>query len=185
MRLKLFVLAISTITGCSSISSRDNPVIQDISPLSCSISELDKFMTSAIHFTTLSDKEKKIECNKLRFNYTVLNDWNSGWSLAYAINNYPACGTIHEGINILENIRDTKLNSEQINWLLNHHILLLKQLKTIKSHKKINNALNQELKLSKEQLANCQNEKSIMLLKLHELKRIETSINQRLEEDPK
>ncbi len=181
----LFVLVILNIVGCSSITSTDNPVIQDISPLSCSISELEKFMAFSIHFSTLSDTEKKIECDKLRFNYNVLNDWNSGWSLAYAINNYSGCGTINEGISILKKIRDTKLNSEQIEWLLDQHILLLGQLKTIKIQNRINNSLHREIKLLNEQLSNCQDKKNTMLLKLHELKSIETSINKRLEEEQK
>ncbi len=185
MRLKsffLFILLTSNIMSCSSISPKDNLIIN---PLSCSISELDKFMAFGLYFATLSNKEKKIECDKLRFNYNVLNDWNSGWSLASAINNYSACGTINEGINILKKIHDTRLNSEQIKWLLNQQILLLKQIKTTKTQKKIINSLKQEVKLSKEQLSNCQNEKNTMLLKLHEIKSIETSINQRLEEDQK
>ena len=181
----LFVLIISNIVSCTTITSRDNPVILDISPLSCSISELERFMAFNRHFSTLSDKKKKVECDKLRFNYNVLNDWNSGWSLAYAINEYSGCGTIKEGIGILKKIRDTKLNSEQIEWLLDQHILLLGQLKTIKIQKKTNTSLSQEIKRSNEQLSNCQDKINTLLLKLHELKTIETSINQRLEKDQK
>lgn len=186
MRCKLillFILIAAGTIGCTSITPINNPVIQDVSRLSCSISELDKFMAFGVHFATLSDKEKKIECNQLRFNYSILNDLNAGWSLAYAINNYAACGTKNEGISILKNIRDTKLNSEQIEWLINYQIVLLKQLKTIEYQHKKKIILNQALILSEEQLSNCQAETNTMTLKLHELKSIETSINQRLEDN--
>ncbi len=139
-------------------------------------------MAFGVRFASLSNKKKQIECNQLRFKFNVLDDWISGWSLAYAINEYPACGTMSEGINILKKIRDTKLNSEQIEWLINHQIILFEQLKKVKKLKEERKRLNQEVKSAKEQLSNCQSEKESMAKKLLELKSIETSINQRLEE---
>ncbi|MCW8929862.1 MAG: hypothetical protein OQL19_06455 [Gammaproteobacteria bacterium] len=178
----IFLLIVSTIIGCKSIIHQENPVIQDISRLSCSISELDKFMAFSNSFSSLPDKEKKIECDQLRFNYSVLNDWSSGWALAYAINEYPGCGKIDDGIKILKKIHNIKMNSKQIEWLINYQITLLTQRKTIGILKNQKHQLKQELKISNEELSNCQNEKKSMVLKIQELKSIETSINQRLEE---
>ncbi len=183
MRLKtIFLLLTLTIISCTSITPQENPVIQNVSRLSCSISELDKLMAFGVYFSSLSNKEKKNECNQLRFNYSVLNDWSSGWALAYAINEYSGCGTINDGIKILKKIHDTKLNSEQIEWLISYQVTLLTQRKTIEILKRQKHQLNLDLKLSKEQLSNCQDDKKNMVLKIQDLKSIETSINQRLEE---
>ncbi len=178
----LFFLIIPSIISCTVIQPEENLDSKNYTNnpghLSCPVSELEKFMTFGVYFSTLSNQDKQLQCKQLRFKYKVLEDWHAGWNLAYAINDYSACGSINESIDILENIYNNKFSDEQIKWLIKQQSILLQRVKKIQQQKKY---LKGSIKLCKEHLATCQDEKNSMVLKLHELKSIETSINQRLE----
>lgn len=179
-RIILYLLITASIGGCIMINPEENQEAQVIMNQSCALTELEKFMAFGARFSALSNQEKRDECNQLRFKYKMNEDLSTGWSLAYAISDFPDCGTFEEGLEMFQKTQTRLAQSNQLQWLINHHIRLLTQLK--KTTKK-NKSLAQSLELTEKKLSSTEDDRNNMALKLLELKTIETSINQRLEEE--
>ena len=183
MKSKMVLLSLfiaMSLSGCASLLVVEKEVAQITAPQISRLTELEKLMAFATRFSTLSDQEKQVECNQLMFQFYIADNWQAGWALAYVISDFQSCGTITEGLEILYRTRERQSQAGLSLWLINYQISLLSQLKQIKEQ---NQKLQQSLELTQQQLFNTQDDKNIMVLKLLELKKIETSINQRLEDE--
>lgn len=178
--LIIYFLITISIGGCVMINPEENQEAQIIMNQSCALTELEKFMAFGARFSALSNQEKRDECNQLRFKYHMKKDLSTGWSLAYAISDFPGCGTFEEGLDMFQKTQTRLAQTNQLQWLINHHINLLTRLKKIS---KKNKSLTQALELTQNKLSSTEDDRNNMALKLLELKTIETSINQRLEEE--
>lgn len=171
-------LAIFNLSACSLLSIQESPKKQSIESMSSHLSRLEQFNIFAARFSKYSAEQKKTECHKLRFKFSAIQDWDSGLALSYAITDFPECGTSKEGLNILAKLEQAKDQPHQLTWLIHHQQKLLWRLKKIQQQ---NRYLKRSLKRTKEALMNSLGDNNTMELKLIELKAIETSINQRLE----
>jgi hypothetical protein len=115
-------------------------------------------------------------CAELRKSYEQSGNRWTGWYLATAITQVDGCGEPKEAIGWIQNMLEQHFVSNEVSWLAHYQIRLL----TYQQQRSLEAATIQK-KLQR-RLAHIEKTNTMLEKQLQDLKRIETSINRRLDE---
>ncbi|AKH21540.1 hypothetical protein [Sedimenticola thiotaurini] len=118
-------------------------------------------------------------CSELRASLGRDGDPLTGWYLATAISQVNGCGEPQEAIDLINQLLEQRFVSRQTAWLAYYQVRLLQRQQS--QEQKLNKAQVQQRKLQ-DRLTRLAETRRLLENQLRDLKRIETSINQRLDE---
>lgn len=118
-------------------------------------------------------------CGELRRSLARDEDPLTGWYLATAISQVEGCGDPQEAIDLINRLLEQRFVSRQTAWLAYYQVHLLQRQQ--EQAQRLGKARAEQRKLQ-DRLARLGETRRLLENQLRDLKRIETSINQRLDE---
>ena len=178
MKAVTLLVVLVLLMGCQqqSVKRTSQPAI---TPVVRVAEDLQGLMDFSGRFQSYERKGQLALCAEMRSAYAKeANRW-TGWYLATAITQVDGCGNPAEAIEWIRAMLDQRFVSEEVSWLAHYQIRLLQyqqrqqlQLaKGVAGRKKLQHRLSRMGKVN-----------NTLENQLRDLKRIETSINERLDE---
>jgi len=118
-------------------------------------------------------------CDELRRSFGRDHDPLTGWYLATAISQVEGCGDPQEAVDLINRLLEQRFVSRQTAWLAYYQVHLLQRQQ--EQAQRLGKARAEQRKLQ-DRLARLGETRRLLENQLRDLKRIETSINQRLDE---
>lgn len=168
------MLFILTLYGCQ--THIWHPLSREAAKTTLQQKKAHNLLVQGKHINALNQPEKDIECKRLKHLYQSDPDWKTAWLLAFSFNNKSNCISLVRKIYLLQSMHSSENPSTELHWLNIDHLKLLIELNKLKKQQGINNSLRTQLKDTQTQLMK---ENS----KIEALKKIETSINKKLDNE--
>lgn len=153
----------------------DEPVTATL-PWNMNIESLIDFSSQ---FQALDPQAQLVLCTQMRKSIDREADLLTGWYLATAITLTPRCGETEEAVELIGHILKRRFVNSEVTWLASYQLDLLRREQHQQQQLKRAIAGQQELQ---RKLTQSDKTNSALETKLRDLKRIETSIIQRLDE---
>ncbi len=174
-------IALLLLTGCQ------QPVPRDAAPAAvatgasaeASGGELRNLIDFSNRFQARTRQDQLALCAEMRRSLGRDDDRWTGWYLATAISQVEGCGEPEEAVALITELLEQRIFPREIGWLAYYQISLLQQ--QLRQRERLREAGKAQQELQK-RLARAEQERRLLKRQLDDLKRIETSINQRLDE---
>ncbi|TVO78491.1 hypothetical protein [Sedimenticola selenatireducens] len=177
MKYLVPLLFLGLLMGCQQQPIRSSsPAVADTVIVA---EDLQSLIDFSMRFQSYELAGQHVLCAELRQSYEQSGNRWTGWYLATAITQVDGCGEPKEAIDWIKNMLEQHFVSNEVSWLAHYQIRLLQYqqhqqqqlIEAATSQKKLQRRLTQMEKIN-----------TILESQLQDLKRIETSINRRLDE---
>ena len=170
----LLILLVLSNYGCQTYIW--HPLSQEAARISLQQKRTQNLLQRGKLLNNLDLQQQKIECKKLNNLYKNEKNWQAAWLLVYSFNRDFHCVSIQKKIDLMQAMNSADSSNFELQWLIDNHLNLLTELRTLRTLQKKNNTLRTRLKDTQKQL---KQENS----KIEALKEIETSINKKLDNE--
>lgn len=133
----------------------------------------------ATRFESHTRQDQLALCAELRHSIGQNGDLRTGWYLATAISQVEGCGEPQEAVELINRLLDQRFVSRETAWLAYYQIRLLRRQQ--RQQQQVAKAIAERRELQ-ERLTQVVEARRLLENQVRDLKRIETSINQRLDE---
>lgn len=140
---------------------------------------LQRLIDFSSRFEAHTRKDQLALCQEMRESLAHEGDAWTGWYLATAISEVDGCGDEEEAIALIRHLLEQRFVSREMGWLAYYQIQLLQRQQ--QQRRQLRKAAAEQRKLQ-ERFDLMEQAKRLLEDQLRDLKRIETSINQRLDE---
>lgn len=176
MRWFFWCCVISLLSACQPVLQRADNGASPVPEAPSSVSRLVDFSN---RFEMLAERDQVALCDSMRLSLKPDAPGLSGWYLATAIARVEACGERAEAILLLRQLSAGAGLERDAAWLVRFQLEQLLKLEQGQA------ALQEERQVAHRKLQQAEQRARQLEKKLNELKRIETSINERLDEPQK
>ncbi|MCW8847983.1 MAG: hypothetical protein OQK42_05565 [Sedimenticola sp.] len=182
MKTMAFILVLTLLAGCQQQPIRRGNQVGAVTGAVSITEDLQSLMDFSDRFQSYEREGQLALCAEMRAAYErEANRW-TGWYLATAISQVDGCGTPQEAIGWIQAMLKQRFVSSEVSWLAHYQIRLLQYQQQQQQQLAATTA---EQKKLQRRLSQMDKSNSILEKQLQDLKRIETSINRRLDEKHK
>ena len=176
MKTLALILMLTLLAGCQQQSVRGGNQPATVAGTVSIAEDLQSLMDFSDRFQSYERKGQLSLCAEMRTAYEhEANRW-TGWYLATAISQVDGCGTQQEAIGWIQAMLNQRFVSSEVSWLAHYQIRVLQY-----QQQQLAAAMVEQKKLQR-RLSQMDKANNILENQLQDLKRIETSINRRLDE---
>ena len=176
----LMIALLLLLSGCQQwgrpVANPPDSTPVDLTPAATDLQHLIDFSN---RFKAHDRKQQLALCEEMRMTLKGKEDPWIGWNLATAISQVEGCGEPAEAIALINQMLERRFVSTEASWLAYYQLLLLKRQQA--QHQQLQEATAVD-KRQQKRLLQLTEENQSLERKLQELKTIETSINERLDE---
>lgn len=173
-------LCLLLLSGCQQpLTRNDTPVLVTEVAADASAGALRNLMDFSNRFQVHTRQDQLTLCGEMRQSLSRDGDLWTGWYLATAISQVEGCGEPEEAITLINRLLEQRFVSREAGWLAYYQISLLQRQQ--RQRQQLSKAVAEQKRLE-ERLAQVVEAKLLLENQLRDLKHIETSINQRLDE---
>lgn len=173
-------LCLLLLSGCQQpLARNDAPVLVTEAAVDTSGGVLRNLIDFSNRFQVHTRQDQLILCGEMRQSLSRDGDLWTGWYLATAISQVEGCGEPEEAITLINHLLEQRFVSRETGWLAYYQISLLQRQQ--RQRQQLSKAVAEQRRLE-ERLAQVAEAKRLLENQLRDLKHIETSINQRLDE---
>lgn len=169
------------LSGCQQPLTRsgESPGVRSAAVVETPGEALRNLIDFSTRFEAHTRQDQLALCAELRQSLDQDRDRWTGWYLATAISQVEGCGEPEEAVALINRLLDQRFVSREAGWLAYYQIRLLQRQQ--RQRQQLNKAVAEQQKLE-QRLTRVVEARRLLENQLRDLKRIETSINQRLDE---
>ncbi len=179
MKMALLLAVLVLLLGCQQPSVRRGTQPVAVVATASVAEDLQGLIDFSSRFQSYEREGQLALCTEMRAAYEeVPNRW-TGWYLATAISQVEGCGDPEEAVGWIQAMLNQRFVSDEVSWVAHYQIRLLQFQQ--QQQAKLAKALAGEKRLQR-RLSQVDKVNNTLEKQLRDLKRIETSINRRLDE---